>query len=667
MLSRTPIRAIILAAALTVGLGALRVSADPQPTFIALCYHNIEDSNPDQTFVGVTTSKFIAQLSWFERNGYHFLSVDDLLAARDGRRPLPDKGVLLTFDDGYESFYTRAFPILKAFHAPAIIGLVGAWMAGKPGETSGYNEKTVAYGDQAVPRDWFMTWDQVREVMASGLVEVAAHSNDLHHGIPANPQGNLEPAAVTRGWDPHTGYEPETAYQRRIGYDAGAIARTIERETGRKPRLMIWPYGEYSNLAVTVEAAHGMPITFTLTDAPASIAGLSAVPRHLVSDDPSLATFVTDFRNIDQVSPIRAVQVDLDYVYDPDPVQQERNLGVLVQRIRDLAISTVYLQAFADSDGTGLVRQVYFPNRQLPMRADLFNRAAWQLRTRAHVRVYAWMPVLAIDFGSTALQHVTAWRPVAKGGAATPEPANVQRLSPFDPVARQRVRELYEDLAENAPIAGLLFGDDATLSDDEDASPAALDAYARAGLPRSIEAIRTDPKLFDRWTSLKTDALIQFTQELAQSVRQYRSPLRTARNIFARPLLEPESAARFAQQYARFLAAYDYVAVMAMPRLEDVPESDTSTWLRRLVAVAAARPDGLRKTVFELQSVDWREPPNAADRFVPSKTLADEMQMLERLGALNLAYYPDDFSHDRPRASIIHPAFSLQSHPYPFP
>jgi poly-beta-1,6-N-acetyl-D-glucosamine N-deacetylase len=654
----------MIALAAVLGLSGYPAHAMSQQKFIALCYHNLEDTNPDQRFVGVSTSNFVAQLSWFQREGYRFLSIDDLIAARDGRKPLPAKSVLLAFDDGYESFYTRAFPILKAFHAHAILGLVGTWMLAKPGGTALYSRDTVMYGGHPVPRDWFMTWKQVREVEASGLVEIASHSYDLHHGILANPQGNLEPAAVTRLYNPKTGYQSEAAYRRRIGDDTARMVQTIQRETGHRPRVMIWPYGEYSRLAVSIQAAHGIPITFTLRDGSASIVDLSAEPRDLISLDPSLADFVTGIREIDEVSPVRAVQVDLDYVYDPNPAQQDRNLGVLVQQIHDLDISTVYLQAFADPDGTGVVRQVYFPNNELPMRADLFNRAAWQLRTRAHVKVYAWLPVLTFDFGSGTLQHVTAWRDPQSRKAPTAGVGNIPRLSPFDPKARRRIIRLYADLAEHAPIAGILFGDDAVLSDYEDASRAALDAYARAGLPRSIAAIRANPELFKRWTNLKTDTLIKFTQKITQAVRRYRTPVQTARNIFARPLLNPASAAWFAQQYDNFLTTYDYTVVMAMPQLENVPEADTSSWLTRLVAVAKARPDGLRKTVFELQSVDWRNQSLGASRDIPSETLAGEMDLLERLGALNLAYYPDDFLHDQPRAAVIHPAFSLQSHPY---
>src|SRR5947209_2341673 len=83
-------------------------------SFIALCYHGVEDRDPDQAFVGVSTDRLVQQLTWLQSNGYQFVSLDTILAARDGGKELPEKAVLLTFDDGLESFYTRVFPILKA-------------------------------------------------------------------------------------------------------------------------------------------------------------------------------------------------------------------------------------------------------------------------------------------------------------------------------------------------------------------------------------------------------------------------------------------------------------------------------------------------------------------------------------------------------------------------
>jgi biofilm PGA synthesis lipoprotein PgaB len=667
---RFALPALLLAAAamLAAAVTARRAEAAAPATaaLLALCYHNVEDREPDQTYLGVTTAKLIEQFAWLQANGYRPVSIDQILAARDGRAALPDKPVLLTFDDGYESFYTRVFPILKAFEYPAVLALVGSWMESKPGTD-------VRYGDATAPRDAFMSWDQVREVAASGLVEIAAHSEELHAGTPANPQGNTQPAAATRRYDAATGrYESDAAYERRLAADVTAVSALIERRTGRRPRVMVWPYGEHNGTALSIARERGgMPVTLTLADAPASVADLAALPRHLVSADPDLDRFVQEIHRLGEGRPQRVMQVDLDYVYDPDPAQQERNLDALVQRVVDLGAGTIYLQAFADPDGSGLAREVYFPNRHLPVRADLFNRAAWQLRTRARVEVYAWMPVLAYHLGdrAAAAAPVLAWAAPPGGGAARAEPDRrmYPRLSPFDPEARRIILDIYEDLARHASFQGLLFHDDAVLSDFEDASAPALAAYVAAGLPVSIGAIRDDPALRARWSRLKTDALIGFTQEIAERVRRFRSPLKTARNIYARPVLEPQSEEWFAQDFDRFLAAYDFTAVMAMPLMENVPGGRRAeAWLRRLVAAVAARPDGLKRTVFELQAVDWRrqQEQGGGARPVDAADLAGQMRLLSRLGALNFGYYPDDFIAGRPDLRTVHREFSLQQHPY---
>ena len=78
---------------------------------------------------------------------------------------------------------------------------------------------------------------------------------------------------------------------------------------------------------------------------------------------------------------MRVMHVDLDYIHDPNPVQQEANLGLLLERIKTAGATTVFLQAYADEEGAGVARALYFPNRHLPMRADLFSRASWQIST----------------------------------------------------------------------------------------------------------------------------------------------------------------------------------------------------------------------------------------------------------------------------------------------
>ena len=401
-------------------------------------------------------------------------------------------------------------------------------------------------------------------------------------------------------------------------------------------------------------------MALTLEDGPSRVARLMSTPRMLLANDPTIRHFANSVASIETVPAMRFAHVDLDYIYDPDPAQTDRNLGELVQRIVDMQINTVFLQAYADPQADGLVRSVYFPNRWLPMRADLFNRVAWQLHNRADVFVYAWMPVLALDL-DPSIARVVRWDPQRPEAAPAPDPDLYRRLSPFDPVARQRIGDLYEDLARHAFFDGILFHDDAMLGDFEDAGPAALAAYQKAGLPGSIAALRADPETMQRWTRYKSRHLVDFTAELAERARAVRGPrIKTARNLYAEPLLNPASEAWFAQNPDDFLDAYDWTAPMAMPYMEKVPAGQELAWLDRIVdAVARRRPDALDRTVFELQAVDWRTGPGRPEPTpVDTATLAGWMQRLQLRGARSFGYYPDDFSQDQPRLQGIRPAIS---------
>src|SRR5690606_41533133 len=104
------------------------------------------------------------------------------------------------------------------------------------------------------------------------------------------------------------------------------------------------------------------------------------------------------------------------------------------------------------------------------------------------------------------LPRVTRWDP--RSGEAKVDPSQYERLSPFDPRVRQQVMELYEDLARNAIFAGILFHDDALLSDFEDAGALALAAYREAGLRNSTEEMRADPQKMHRWTRFQSRSLV---------------------------------------------------------------------------------------------------------------------------------------------------------------
>lgn len=632
--------AACLAGALALPRGT---AAQPGPgRFAAIAYHEVGADGRDRHY-SISESMLVQHLSFLRQDGWRFVGIDALLAARDGRRPLPDKAMLLSFDDGYDDYYTRVFPLLRAFRAPGVFALVTSWMEVPAGGR-------FDYGGQPAPRSALMSWAQAREMQAGGLCEFASHTHDLHHGVPANPQGNVQPATVTRIWDAATGrYETDAAWARRIEGDLARSSAIMARELGRRPRCIVWPYGRHNMAAVAIARRLGMPVAMTLSDKPASPARLDRMDRVLTMGDPRVADLAQQLR-FDAPVRERVLHVDLDHVHDDDPAQQERNLDALVARVWRLGPTHVYLQAFADPDGNGVAEALYFPNRHLPMRADLFNRVAWQLMTRAEVKVFAWMPVLAFAMDGPVVVS-------ARHGG--PDPDQYRRLTPFDAGARARIGEVYEDLAKHAAFDGLLFHDDAVLTDFEDAGPAGLAACRAAGLPGDVAAIRADPAAMARWTAMKTAALVRFTQELAERARRWRTPLATARNLFARPVLDPASEAWFAQSLPAFLAAYDRTALMAMPMLEQMRDADG--FLRRLHARVAAQPEGIARTVFELQAVDWRHSPA---RPVPAATLRAQLRLLQRLGAHHMGWYPDDFIRGRPEAETVMDAISARSFPW---
>jgi len=627
-------------------LTATRASADGTE-FHVLAYHDVRD-RVDQDFdadqYAISTANLIDHFTWLRINGFNVVSIDDILAASRGERPLPERAVLLTFDDGFASVTTHVLPLLELFDYPAVVSIVTDWIESDPG---------VVQGNRVLTHEDFLTWDQVRALSQNPLIEIASHSDALHQGITGNPQGNEQPAAVTLAYR-NGNYETEAEYATRVRGDLEASAARIEQETGRRPRVMTWPYGAFNQIALDSAAALGMPMTLTLTDGIGTTDALAVVPRHLIEANPGVEQLGWSLLHEQTAPLVRAAQVDLDYVYDPDPAQQEQNLGRLLDRVRALGITHVFLQAFADPDADGGADALYFPNRFLPMRADLFNRAAWQLRTRANVRVYAWMPLLS--FEGEAIDP--AWRVVQRiDGRQVVDADSEPRLSPFSAEARAVINGIYADLAQHASFEGILFHDDGRLNEFEDWSASAEAAYAEAfGPGLSPAALHDDPALAARWASFRSDTLIELSHELTATVRRYRPEVRTARNLFATALLAPQPELKLAQNYEDFLGAYDYVALMAMPRLEG--HADERRFYERLTALAEIAPDYRRRLIFELQTIDWR-----TGAPIDATHLRDTMRHLQAQGIANLAYYPDDFVTGHPELDLLRQGLSLDAYP----
>jgi peptidoglycan/xylan/chitin deacetylase (PgdA/CDA1 family) len=125
-----------------------------------LMYHYVEPLTGKETPLraGLTTSDIIfnQQLKTLYENHYQTLFVKDLPSYLNGKQLLNKESVVLTFDDGYQDFYTDAFPLLKKYHLKATIYVI-------------YD---------AINAPNYLTEAQLNELMASGLVELGSHTLD---------------------------------------------------------------------------------------------------------------------------------------------------------------------------------------------------------------------------------------------------------------------------------------------------------------------------------------------------------------------------------------------------------------------------------------------------------------------------------------------------------
>ena len=100
-----------------------------ESNFLVLNYHDIIDNKSAvEDAVDLSQKHFEEQLQWLKTNNYQVISVQQVFDAAAGKFSLPKKAVVLTFDDGYQSFYTRVLPLLKKYRYPATVSLVGSWM-----------------------------------------------------------------------------------------------------------------------------------------------------------------------------------------------------------------------------------------------------------------------------------------------------------------------------------------------------------------------------------------------------------------------------------------------------------------------------------------------------------------------------------------------------------
>lgn len=187
-----------------------------------LMYHSLlKDPAMENSYV-ISPRLFEKDLKYLKEHGYTSILMSDLIAYVEKGTPLPEKPVLITFDDGYYNNYLYAFPLLKKYQMKAVISIIG-----KETDKDTRNGGGHAYYSS-------LTWEQVQEMTASGLVEIQNHSYSCHKS-----------AGGRTGVKRKSG-ESAREYSAFLKKDLSKLQRKIEDATGAAPSTFTYPFGAVS-------------------------------------------------------------------------------------------------------------------------------------------------------------------------------------------------------------------------------------------------------------------------------------------------------------------------------------------------------------------------------------------------------------------------------------
>ena len=179
--------------------------------------------------------------------------------ARRRRRRAPRRAaaarraILLTFDDGYASLYTRVYPLLLAYRMPIVAALQGSWLAPPPGAARWPTAAAACRANASSPASRCARW------RAPGWSSSLRTATTCIAPCRPTRKATRCPRAVTRLYADGA-YESEAAYRARLADDLRRSRDVIAGFTGRPPRALVWPFGRYSAVAVEIARVAGLSL-----------------------------------------------------------------------------------------------------------------------------------------------------------------------------------------------------------------------------------------------------------------------------------------------------------------------------------------------------------------------------------------------------------------------
>lgn len=209
-----------------------------------LMYHALDETG--EGTLSVTPETFRTHMEALKQAGYTTVSLQELCDYVNCGAELPEKPLVITFDDGYASNYELAYPILRDLDMRATIFTIGV-SVGKDTYKDTDHAMTPHFG-----------WEAAREMIGSGLISVYSHTYDMHQWPPFEPEG----AQVRETVQPFPG-ESEEAYAAAFRQDIRRSMEDLERETGVPCLALAYPQGVSVEQSRVLTAELGIQVTMS--------------------------------------------------------------------------------------------------------------------------------------------------------------------------------------------------------------------------------------------------------------------------------------------------------------------------------------------------------------------------------------------------------------------
>lgn len=238
-----------LAAVAVVLLSGFSVSREKKPVMKEdstsrvlpiLMYHSVVNDPSLRGDYVITCDDLEQDIRWLTQNGYTPVFCNELPQFVSGSGKLPEKPVILSFDDGcYNNFY-YVLPILEKYKVKAVFAVVGEW--------------TVISAEEAEPSPVYssMDTDNLRSLVYSGYCELANHTCSMH---------SLGEEGGRRGVLPFAG-EDDRDYRRALWGDLTDCAKVI-KAAGQQPTTLAYPYGFYTEQTEQLVKELGYTVTLS--------------------------------------------------------------------------------------------------------------------------------------------------------------------------------------------------------------------------------------------------------------------------------------------------------------------------------------------------------------------------------------------------------------------